>query len=241
MFISHFIFIAASYSVIDSDNSSMLSIPAYISVDTTFLKIKNLISFTAIAVITLIPFQWLKNIKYNMVAVSGLLMAMNHFNLYDRIVEGIDFLTPVTWSQFFINLIIFLIITFFNMLYKGFRIFTTSFGGGYVAGYITGLMIDTKSKFFMGIIMLSYSFLYIALYFTVKKFRKFMLFGILSGWLIYSSINIITHCKYINFIYSSNKNIQYKGKIILLGCLTTILVIYAFLRIFFYRKNQKKK
>lgn len=222
-------------------DSKLLPPPAYMFNENKWESAKNLVVFGITSIVVFIPFHWLKNIKYNIVAVCGLIMALNHFNVYNHIINGIHFMTPDTWGSMFINTLVFLIISFLNMFYKSIRIITSSLGGGYIAGYVTCLFLNMTEKLTVACFMGGYVLFYAAMYFLLKKARKFMLFSSLAGWNLYSCANILFNCKFILQMYTQETKTWTQGSLILAAFLGTSLLIYSIMRLIFYKKNTKKK
>lgn len=231
-----------SINLINTTNTqNILDIPLYIAPLNSFDSIYNCGKFAIIGAIILLPFYYLKTIKYNICAILGIILALNHFSIYDRLLISIDNVTPLTWSITFLNVVVIAIILFINTINKKLRIITTSMGGAYVAGYILYLVLFPQNQYMAFVYIIGFNIFYIIMYFISKKIRKFIMFSTMAGWNFYCCGNILTNCLLISYLYSSKPELKQKGILILLAFMITTLLMYIILRLFFYHKNKKTK
>ncbi|OQS54076.1 hypothetical protein EHP00_1796 [Ecytonucleospora hepatopenaei] len=230
----------ASEQAIQTDEN-ILEIPLYMAETSNMAKIKNAIFLGVTATVIFIPFNWLKNVKYNMVAVCGLIMALNHFGVYSKIIESMNSFTPENWGVLFLNTIVFVTISLLNMFFKIIRIITSSCGGAYVLGYVTCLCLNMLNKITVACFMGGFVVMYAIMYFLLKKSRKFLLFSTLAGWNIYAILNIFTNCSFILKIYSDNKKDRLNGILVMAGVILSSIIVYGIIRLIFRKKKQNKK
>lgn len=213
--------------------------PIYLDPAMTGRKVFNFIQFLIYGIVVLIPFARLKNIKFNVVATTSLLMALNHFDLWNVFIETGDAYTPITWGPMFLSGLVIGILVVLNMLFKPCRVISSSMGGGYTMGYILWLFLNFNQKLYAGLFMLGATLLYVGMYFVLKETRKFILFSLHSGWLFYCCINICAKGQMLDWMYSTDKQLFKKGALTLFGVLSATLVIFSILRLVFYRKQKK--
>ncbi|ORD94915.1 hypothetical protein ECANGB1_1913 [Enterospora canceri] len=215
--------------------------PIYMHPETLFKQTKNALDFAITGSIILYPTFYLKNIKYNAVAISGIIMGLNHFGMYDTLVHRLDSVTPASWSPYFISAMIILVVTVMNMFYRRVKVLTSSLGGAYANGITLYLLLDLETKESAMGTMLGFTVLYVVLYYVARRIRKFILFGTMAGWLFYSLANVLTGGKLIGYFYQGDQESKKIGAVYLIGILSTTFMCYTVLRVLFRKKKSGKK
>ncbi|KAL6122487.1 hypothetical protein NUSPORA_00476 [Nucleospora cyclopteri] len=230
--------------ILASDNSSsgtFLKQPHYLYPSTIPETTFTVIKFLSVGSFILYPNIYLENLKFNLVAIFGLILAIDHFGIVSKLISSLNQSTVTSVTSNFIFYSLILVLVILNLGSKHIRVMTSSLGGGYVGGYIVGLLLSFTSKIEFFVLIIGFFAIYLALHFLAKNLRKGLLYSTFSGWSFFCCADIVCSNQLINSLYSKNEYDHRQGSLVLIGILSTCMVLFIILRLKKYIKDRSKK